>query len=95
MPASRAFPAHERYQVDGLGMPGSSSCCITSMPRRPARLKAHPLSDVTGGHAESFRRTPSGTGNGGLALCRNSTVVNSRSVSPMFSTLCSKYSPGA
>ena len=45
-------------------------------------------------YAATLSLTPSGTGSGGLALCRNSTVVNSRSVSPMFSTLCTMYSPG-
>jgi hypothetical protein len=45
-------------------------------------------------YAAALSRTPSGTGSGGLALCRYSTVVNSRSVSPMFSMLCSRYSPG-
>ena len=52
--------------------------------------------DKPGGRPQTTQppqRTPSGTGSGALALCRYSTVVNSRSVSPMFSTLCSRYSP--
>ena len=64
-------------------------------PRQQRRsVRGHEHAEPEPVYAATLSLTPSGTGSGGLALWRNSTVVNSRSVSPTFSTLWSMYSPG-
>ncbi len=42
---------------------------------------------------QPFGRFACGTGRGGLALLRNSTVANTSSVSPMFTRSCTLNSP--
>jgi hypothetical protein len=59
--------------------------------RRPSRCNSGRRGSAYPG---TFSRISSGTGSGALPLSLNSTVVNSSSVSPMFSTLWTKNSPG-
>ncbi len=79
----------------GTGFSTKNNC--SGLPSTQARMRSGigilVASDLTPAwtykvshQTAAINRTASGTGSGAFALCRYSTVVNSKSVLPMFST---------